>query len=172
MLDPETKGLVKLGLLEKRLVENGKLDPKDATIFRVASADTGASEAIKLAAIGVGYIGIVALLLLAGALGGLVVRQALLFEVGGLQLYVPVGLSIACFALGIAFWLYRDLRRAWQVAMVQVIVAVAAGVAAVIAAPDYFSKGVALAAAAVAVADGIEKIATALKQSAAQRASP
>lgn len=169
MFDPETKGQIKLAILEKRLVEAGKLDAKDVPHV---SAGSGTSEIWEVAAIGFGYLGVIALLLLAGGLGGLLIRQVMLFEVGGLKLYVPVGLSVACFVLGVAIWLYRDLRHSRWVAVLQIIVAVAAGVAAVVAAPEYVSKGVAIGAAAVAVADGIEKLAKSLKPLAASGGAP
>jgi hypothetical protein len=162
ILDPETKGLIKLGLDEKRAIDEGRLDPKDAYNLppslrtRNSGASSGGGDAIETIAVGAGIIVIIAFYLLAGALAGVVVRKVLLFEVGGLQLYVPIGLSLACLAIGTAFWLYRDVRRYWQVA-----VATAAGVVGVLAAPDYITKGVALGGAAVAVADGIEKLAKA-----------
>jgi hypothetical protein len=162
ILDPETKGLIKLGLDQKRAIEEGRLDPNDAYNLPPSlrtRGNSGGGDAIGTIVVGAGIIAIVAFYLLAGALAGVVIRKVLLFEVRGLQLYVPIGLSLACLAMGTAFWLYRDVRRYWQVALAQIIVGVAAGVAGVLAAPDYITKCVALGGAAVAVADGMEKLA-------------
>src|SRR5262249_19699426 len=102
ILDPETKGLIKLGLDQKRAIEEGWLDHEDAYNLppslrtRHSGGGAGGADAIGAIAVGAGIVAVIAFYLLAGALAGVVVRKVLFFEIGGFQLYVPIGLSVAC----------------------------------------------------------------------------
>lgn len=171
LMDPETDGLIKLGLRDIREIEAGRMKPEDSLYLppgttvkdgKVALPPTGVGAALTLAA---GAAGSVAIGYGAFTLGGLALallfayaRAGLIYEVRGVPLYLPLALAISCLALGAVFLWAREIRKWRSVAIAQVASAVAAGVASYLTTPDPVAKWVVFAAASVAVADALNNL--------------
>jgi uncharacterized YccA/Bax inhibitor family protein len=88
----------------------------------------------------------------------MVIRWTLLFEVGGVRIYLALAGIVGCLVLGAVLFWYRDVRSHPLAAISQAIVGAIGGCIAVFTATDQASKWAAVAGAAVTVADGFEKL--------------
>ncbi len=106
-------------------------------------------------------------LLLAGLvfLCGSLAYQALFIVVGGFPVYVWLGVTAAIGLLGIAYYLFRDIRKWRSLAVLQVLLGCAGGTGVVLTTgglptslSGIISAGIGSAGAVITVANGVEKL--------------
>ena len=114
----------------------------------------GLVEALAIAGTGLSAL----ILFLAGAILFATVRAAILFEVGGVPLYLAVAVGLACLIMGVVWFWARHLRKSRSVAVLQIVVAVISGAVAFFASPDPIGKWLVVIAAVVTVANGLDKL--------------
>jgi hypothetical protein len=125
-------------------MQNGKVVSSSGTFFAALG-------------LGTGMVGIIALIVLAGALIGYSLRW--LVDLGaGIPGYSAVLSGIGCAALGVLLWVYRDPAKVRILAILQIVIAAASGAAALFTIPEPGWKWIAFAAAVVATADGFNKL--------------
>jgi hypothetical protein len=161
-LDPETKGLMRLALDEKRQVESGRLPLKDAKYLPEGTRLENGKVIIsgagpELFAMGAS-VGVFALLILTGALIGSALRWFFVLEVAGVRVYLALGVGLACLTLGATVYWFRDIRSWRSVSVLEVVLAAAGGAVAFVTAADPWSRWIGIGAAAFAVADGLGRL--------------
>lgn len=96
--------------------------------------------------------------LLAAFLGGPSAHALFVLEVRGVAVYAGLAVALGCFALGTLVCWARDYRESRFVMIMQVLIAVAAGVVGFFSATDSIARWVVVLAAAVTVANGLDKL--------------
>lgn len=167
---PEDEGYRKLAVQEKLALETSRMKMEDA-LYQPPGARlengkvvTPSSDSAAALGLGVSYVGIIALTVLAGALIGHALNWFATLKIADVPAYSALGVGIGCAALGGTLFFYRDLQAHRTVAVLQILIAAVGGSLAYFTISNPLEMWTSFGAAVVAAADGFEKLWKAMRK--------
>jgi hypothetical protein len=88
---------------------------------------------------------------------GAIAYRLLILQVKGVPIYLVAGAACLVLALSLILFFFRDVRNWRSAALIQILVAVAAGVGALFVTDNILSQSLAILVAAVAASNGIAR---------------